>query len=136
MRRFLMGLLLLLLLVLPFSTFAQDQELGWELGEDSFIDITDIGFRFYYPVGWVWGSSSGGISIAETQADLDAQLDDDDTTVPEGRVMSILGIPLESLPADEPQSMDDYADFVVEVGEITETERIELPIMSRRSISV
>jgi hypothetical protein len=136
MRRFL-SVCVCLLLALPFSTFAQDEELGWELDEDSFIDVADIGFRFYYPVGWVWGSGSGGISIAETQADLDAQLDDDDATVPEGRIMSVLGIPLASLPAaDEPQSMDDYADFVVEVGEITETERIELPIMSRRSISV
>lgn len=139
MRRFLPGLLLLLLaLGVPFSTFAQDQELVWELDAENYLDVSDIGLRFYYPVGWVWGSGSGGISFAENQADLDAQLDDDVETIAEGRVMSVLGIPLESLPpSDEPQDMQDYADFIVEVGEITEVEaRVEFPVMSRRSVSV
>lgn len=139
MRRFLLGLVLLLVaLGVPFSAFAQDQELGWKLDPKNYLDVSDIGFRFYYPVDWVWGSGSDGISFAENQADLDAQLDDDDTTIPEGRIMSVLGIPLQALPpSDEPQDMQDYADFVVEAGAITETEpRVEFPVMARRSVSM
>jgi hypothetical protein len=64
MRRFLAGLLLsLLALGVPFSTFAQDQELAWELDAENYLDVSDLGFRFYYPVDWVWGTSSSGISF-------------------------------------------------------------------------
>ena len=136
MRR-LLAIIFATLCLLPAAAFAQDSKLVWELDKDSYLDVTDLGFRFYYPVGWVWDTGSSGIVIAPTQADLDAQLDDDDSTLPEGQVITILGIPMTALAdlGDKP-TMDQLADFVVETGKITQTERFELPVMARRSIWV
>jgi hypothetical protein len=136
MRR-LLALVVVGLFLLPAAAFAQESELIWELDKESYLDVTDLGFRFYYPVGWVWGTGSSGIVVAPTQADLDAQLDDDATTLPESHVMTIVGIPLTDLAdlGDKP-TLDQLADFVVETGGVTESERFEVPVMSRRSVWV
>jgi hypothetical protein len=136
MRRFI-AIVFATLCLLPAAVFAQDSKLIWDLDKNSYLDVTDLGFRFYYPSGWVYGTGDNGIAIAETQADLDAQLDGDDSTLPEGEVISILGIPMTALAdlGDHP-TMDQLADFAVKSGKITETDRFELPVMARRSIWV
>jgi len=131
-------MILTALLALPFVATAQDQEVLWELSKENYLDVTDLGFRFYYPVGWVWDANSDrGIAIGATQDDVDAHLDGDDSTLPTGQIITILGVPLSALEeAGDNLKMDQLANLVVELGEITETERVEVPIMARRSISV
>jgi hypothetical protein len=140
MRRLLLVLVfaLLALFVLPVAAFAQDEQpqLAWELSADTYVDMTDLGFRFYYPTGWVLDTSKGA-TIAATQEDIDAQLDGDDSTQSEGMVISVAGLPL-TVFADlgDAPTLDDIADFVVEQSQLTEESREEAPVMTRRSISV
>ncbi|MEO8609144.1 MAG: hypothetical protein ABI690_14740 [Chloroflexota bacterium] len=136
MRRLLV-ILFACLCLLPTAAFAQDNKLTWDLDKKSYLDVTDLGFRFYYPSGWVYGSSGNGIAIAETQSDLDAQLDDDDSTRPDGQVISILGVPLTALTdlGDNP-TLEQLTDFAVKSGKIKESDRFEVPVMARRAIWV
>lgn len=136
MRR-LIALLIVSLLLLPAAAFAQDSEMLWELDKESYLDVTDLGFRFYYPTGWVWASGDGGIVIAPTQADLDAQMDGDDSTLPEDKVITLVGFPISDIAGkNKNPTLDDLADIVVETGGISESTRFEVPVMSRRSIWV
>lgn len=138
MRR-LFTVLMFTVLMLPFAVFAQDQKMGWDLQADNYIDVQDLGFRFYFPKGWVYDLESGnGIALADTQASLDAQVDDDDSTQPDSLVVIIRGIPLEALSdLGENPTLEAVADFAVTAGAITESEpRVEVPIMTRRSLSV
>src|SRR5215813_10462448 len=135
MKRFWM-VFLLTLLALPALVNAQDQKVVWDLSKDNYIDVKDLGFRFYYPKGWVFDTSDG-IRIAENQADLDAQIDNDNSTQPKGEVIIILGVKLSNLtdlPADA--KLDDAVNYVEKQVKFTETDRVEVPIMTRRSISV
>ena len=137
MRR-LITMIVFTLLVLPFAAFAQDQKIGWNLQDDNYVDVTDLGFRFYYPTGWVYDLKSGkGINLADTQAGLDAQLDDDDSTQAAGMTIEIRGLPLAGLTdlGDNP-SLDDIVDFAVKASDVTEPTRTEAPVMTRRSITV
>jgi len=129
--------LVMLFALVALPVMAQDQTPVWDLSADNYLDVQDLGFRFYYPLGWVWGSGDNGIAIAETQADVDAQLDDDSETRPKGKIITILGVPLAALPEEVlAGGLDTVTDFVVESGDIAETERFELPVMARRSIWV
>src|SRR5436853_879615 len=137
MRRLLL-VIVLALFVLPFAAHAQDEqpELAWELNADTYVDVADMGIRFYYPTGWVLDTSRGA-TIGETQEDVDASLDGDDSTQPTGMVITVGGLP-NTLFADlgDDPSLDDIADFVVEQSKVTEETRTEAPVMTRRSISI
>ncbi|MEO8609143.1 MAG: hypothetical protein ABI690_14735 [Chloroflexota bacterium] len=139
MRRLRLPLLMLfILLVVPLTAFAQDQKLAWELNVNTYLDVKDLGFRFYYPSGWVYNADNGnGVALAAVQADVDAQIDDSDSTQPTGLTMAIHGIPLSALTdLGANPTLDAIVDYVVKSGEITEAQRAEIPIMTRRSISV
>jgi hypothetical protein len=135
MRRSL-TLIVFALLVLPFVVSAQDQKIGWNLQDDHYVDVSDLGFRFYYPTGWVLDTSKG-IALGQTQEDIDAQNDDDDSTQAAGMVIGIRGIPLAGLTdlGDDP-SLDDIVDFAVKGSDVTEDSRAETSVMTRRSITV
>jgi hypothetical protein len=137
MRR-LFVVLLFTLLVLPFAAVAQDQPLAWELNATSYLDLKDLGFRFYYPSGWVYDTSNGnGVQLADTQANLNAQIDGDDNTQPNGLSIVIRGIPLTALSdLGTNPTLDTIADYVVKIGGLTEIQRVEVPVITRRSISI
>ncbi len=133
-RRFVL-IALLLLVMLPFTAFAQD-DLVWSFDAKNFIDAPDLGFRFYYPLGWTFDLSSG-FAFAETEADLAAELDDDDSTIAEGSTISVSGIPLEALPdLGEDPTLDAIVDFGVEAAGVTETRRVETTVLARRAIAI
>ncbi|MEO8609142.1 MAG: hypothetical protein ABI690_14730 [Chloroflexota bacterium] len=138
MRRLLMVMLfaLLTLSALPMTSFAQDQKLGWDLQSDTHVDVTDLGFRFYYPKGWVLDTKKG-ITLGQTQADIDAANDGDDSTQAAGMTIGISGFPIAGLTdlGDDP-SLDDIVDFAVKANKIIELSRTEAPVMTRRSLSV
>jgi hypothetical protein len=136
MRR--LFVLLFTLLVLPFAASAQDHQLAWELNAATYLDLKDLGFRFYYPSGWVYDTANGnGVQLADTQANLNAQIDGDDSTQPNGLSIVIRGIPLSALSdLGANPTLDAIADYVVKVGGLTEIQRAEVPVMTRRSISI
>jgi len=137
MRR-LFFVIVLALLALPLVSFAQDDQpkLAWELKADTFVDVTDMGIRFYYPTGWLVDTSKG-VTIAETQEDIDLSNDGDASTQPTGMVITVGGLPKAAF-ADlgDDATLDAIADFVVEKSNVTEESRVEAPVMARRSISI
>ncbi|MBZ0287815.1 MAG: hypothetical protein K8I30_09390 [Anaerolineae bacterium] len=139
MMRRLLVMVLLAFAVMPFAAAAQDQKIGWDLDESNYIDVQDLGFRFHFPTGWVYDVDSGeGIAMADSQASMDAHLDDDDSTTPEGLIINIRGLPLEALTdLGENPTLNAIADFAVQAGGITETEpRVEVPVLARHSITI
>jgi hypothetical protein len=135
MRRLLI-IALAALFVLPTLAFAQGQKTVWDLNADTHVDVQDLGFRFYYPQGWVLDTSKG-ITVGETQADIDAEIDGNPATEPKGPTISVQGIPLTALSSlgDNP-ALDDIVDTAVKSGNLTEAGRTEAPVMTRRSITV
>lgn len=125
-----------LAVAVPLVTVAQNSEAVWDLS--AMFTVQDLGFEFNYPAGWFYDTSNG-ITFAESKADLRAAIDDDDSTRPDGTVFNLGAIPLSDL---EPRlgknpTLEDMADLVVELREITEKEdRIEIPVMARRTLSV
>lgn len=139
MRRFFL-LAFLALLIIPAAAFAQDatpeatSQAMWDL--TPVFTVTDLGFQFHYPAGWVQDTSSG-ITLAENQDDLNASVDKDDTTNPQGYTMSLNGVPLDALKLKPDAKLDDVVDLIVGAAGITETEsRFDLAVMSRRSVTV
>jgi hypothetical protein len=132
----LFAIFLFALLVLPIVVSAQNSKVLWDLSDENYIDVTDLGFRFYYPTGWVYDTSNG-IAFAENQADLDAQIDDDDSTIPSGVTITVRGIALSDLTdLGKNPKLDAVADFTVDAAGVKEDERVEVPIMARRSILI
>ena len=130
--------IVLLLLLLPGAVFAQENNdrILYEYDKDTYID-TNLGFRFYYPVDWVFGTGNG-ISFAENQADLDAQLDTDTATVPEGVVIGVVGFPLEQFAeqlGDNPTT-DEAAALVESQSGIDVIGHFDLPVMAHRAVSI
>jgi hypothetical protein len=133
MRR-MIWLVMLALLALPMAAFAQEQETAWELRANNHVNITDLGFRFYYPLGWTLDTSRG-IAMVEDEADLEALIDNTGDTNPEGLAIRIIGLPLDQAP-EGADTLDELVDILLELTELNETERVEVPVMGRRSISV
>ena len=138
LRRVLISVCLLLAL-LPAAVFAQDSRALWNLTQT--ITITDLGLEMSYPDGWLHdgGESGNGITFAATQADIDAQADDDKTTASEGLTLNILSIPLDS--AKEviggDITLESVLDFAAQSSQITETEqRVEIPVVGRRTLTL
>lgn len=135
-RRLLILTLVVCLLTVSVVTGAQDYEEVWDL-TDTFT-VEDLGFEFKYPAGWFYDTSNG-ITLAESKADLRAAIDDDDNTQPEGTVFNLGAILINDLEGQlgKNPTLEDMADLVVELRQITEKEaRIEIPVMARRTLSV
>ena len=136
MRR-LFTAILFVLLVLPFAASARGQTLGWELTDGRYIDVYDLDFRFYYPTGWVYNiDNRTGITIADSQETLDDQIDDDPNTTPQSLVIVIRNVPLKEVGLDEDSSLNKVADYALKLGEITQKERSEISVLSRRTILI
>ena len=133
MRRLIVFLMLALLL--PSAVFAQDSRLKLDLDKDTFLNINDLGFRLYYPKGWTFDNTNG-ITLVEDPADVAPLIDTDVTTQPTGLAIRVLGIPAETIDGYDDLSLDDAVQQILQTSGIHETERVEVPVMTRRSISV
>ncbi len=136
MRRILL-LTLMLLLVFPAAAFAQDGgQALWDLTEESTVE--NLGFQFNYPAGWVLGTNDAtpGFRIAENQADLDAVLDSDPETNTKGFSISLIGLALKDLGMDATTPLEDVVTALTTAAGITEQDRTELPVATRRSIVI
>jgi hypothetical protein len=137
MKRLALLAVFLLALVVPTVSLAQNNPGPvWDLTQT--FTVTDLGFTFKFPKDWV-NDTSNGIVLAATQDDIKAFSDDDPKTQPEGAVITINAVQISALKAQvgSDPTLDDLANLVVKSGDIKETEaRVEIPVMTRRSISV
>ena len=138
-RRILLSVMMLALIVLALPVAAaQDSQSVWDLTEN--IKFTDLGFNVNYPSGWIYtATDSAGVFFAENKADLAAVTDDDNTTLGENSTFQLIGTKIEGLKetVGENPSLEQLADFIVKNRGITEKEqRIEVPVMTRRTLSV
>lgn len=132
-------LILYVILMLPVVAFArQDDRAVWDLSE--LFTVTDGGFQFYYPAGWLYDASNG-LSFAETSKDLKALTDNDDSTNPSGAAFKMTLVSIEEfqqlMDSKNEPTLDEIADWIVETTGIVEQEaRVEVPVMARRSVVV
>lgn len=138
MKRLFSIAVLLLALVIPAVSFAQDNTSGavWDLTQT--FTVTDLGFNFLYPADWVYDTSNG-ITLAKSQDDIDLYNDNDNSTQPNTEVITINALKAADLEAQAGKNptLEDIADLAVKIGDIKETEaRVEIPVMSRRTLSV
>ncbi len=138
MKRVFVVAMLLLALVIPAATFAQDStpQSAWVLNQT--FTVTDLGFTFKFPEDWL-SDSSNGITLATTKSDIAAASDNDDSTVPEGDVITLNATHVADLKAQvgSNPTLEDIADLIAKANDVKETEsRVELPVMTRRSLSV
>src|SRR5690242_10450395 len=139
MRRLFVLAFLMVLAIVPAAAFAQDatpeatDQAIWNLSQK--FTVTDLGFQFNYPEGWVTDSSAG-IKLAENQDDLNTLLDTDDTTNPKGYAIFLSGASVTTLGLKADAKLDDVVHALVTSTGITETEsRVDEPIMARRSVT-
>lgn len=137
MRR-LAAVFLLLVLVLPGAAFAQEGGLDLSLP----FTVNDLGIQFDIPSDFIFEANNDGrIYFAANQDDIDAQSDDDPTTIPQGITITLRVIPVdvivEAFPdLGETPTLDALTDLVVTQAQLTEIEdRVEIPVLARRSIS-
>src|SRR5690349_20827760 len=116
MRRLFALALLMLLVIVPTAAFAQDatpeatDQAIWNLSQK--FTVTDLGFQFNYPEGWVTDSSAG-IKLAENQDDLNTLLDTDDTTNPKGYAIFLSGASVTTLGLKADAKLDDVVHALV-----------------------
>jgi hypothetical protein len=134
MRRFVM-LLLVMLLVAPISAArAQEHKLLWDLTET--MKVTDLGFKFMYPKGWVYDTKAG-IKLAETKGDLELSLDDDPKTNPEGYTITLAAFTFDDLKLEKDATLEDTMDAALKLTSITaDGDPFELPVLTRRSLTI
>ncbi|MEQ8672344.1 MAG: hypothetical protein RLP44_15680 [Aggregatilineales bacterium] len=133
MRRSIL-LLLLALFIFPLAVSAQDDNvLLFDLSE-TYTD-EELSLEFPYPADWVFDDSTETLYMAENEADLAAELDDDETTNAEGYTITLGTIPVAALQLENP-TLDEAVDIIVAAVGLNITETVEVPIMTRRSIVV
>lgn len=132
MRKF-TPLILLMLLLLPLTTTAQERQLVFD-DLDANFTVSDLQFTFPYPSTWAWDASDG-IVLAETEADIAAYSDDDDATLPEGMTITLNAFPVDTFGLEDP-TLDSLVEFIVEVTELQVVETVDIGVMARRSVSV
>ena len=137
MKRIVFVIALLLVFVgAPLAISAQDSKAVWDLSET--LTISDLGLSVKYPAGWVTDTSSG-ISVAENADDLAAVTDKDPATLAKGSTFQLIATKVSELKdavGDDP-TLEQLADLLVKSRGITEKEkRVELPVMTRRSLNV
>jgi hypothetical protein len=137
-RRILLGIwvLALALLVMPVVA-AQDSKAVWDLTES--LKFTDLGFNVLYPSGWVYDATdSSGVFFASNKSDITAATDGDNTTLGSDSTIQLIATQIEGLKdavGDNP-SLDDLIDFLLKSRGVTENEkRVEIPVLSRRTLS-
>ncbi len=137
MRR-LAAFAVLLMLVLPGAAFAQQDGLDLSLP----FTVNDLGIQFDIPGDFIFESNNQGrIYFAANQDDIDVQKDDDPTTFPQGITINLNVIPLDAIieafpDLGENPTLDAITDLVVAQAQLNEVEaRVEVPVLSRRSIS-
>jgi hypothetical protein len=108
MRR--MITLVLLVLLLPvMAVSAQNSDLKFDLNPETFLNVNDLGFRFFYPEGWIFDNTQG-ITLVEREADVEPLTDSDDSTNAEGLFMRVLGIPAEGIENFESLTLETAAE--------------------------
>ncbi len=129
-----------LLLVIPSAAFAQEatpdatNQAVWNLNQK--FTVTDLGFQFSYPEGWVTDSSSG-IKLTENQADMNTLLDKDDSTNPKGYAIFLSGVPVTALNMPADSGLNDVVDTLVKTAKFSESQtRVDEPIMAYRSVTL
>lgn len=126
---------LIVAFVVPLSVSAQDDEYTQVFDLSETFTVTDLNFTFPYPTGWVVDTSDG-ITIAETEADLAATIDDDETTFAEGYVIQLNGLSindLEGMLDIETAQVDEYAALVAELGGVEVSETFENIVLAHRA---
>jgi hypothetical protein len=128
----LLFVVLVCLLALPVVALAQEQpKLQLDLSQN--FKVTDLKFQFLYPKGWVT-TTGKGLYLAENQADLDALVAEQN---PAGLTMRMFALPLaiEEIKKNK-SSLDDIATELVKQAGLTEKERVDIPLMARRAVTV
>jgi hypothetical protein len=128
--------LVLLVLMLPLmAVSAQSNELLFNLTPESYLDVSDLGFRLYYPEGWIFDNTQG-ITLIEDEADVAPLTDGDDSTEASGRFIRILGVPASSIEGYEDVTLEAVAEDLLPRLGGTETERVEAPVLGRRALMI
>lgn len=127
-------LLSLLSLVLAPVGAQQDDRSRWNLTER--FNVTDLGFYFLFPEGWVW-SAENGILIAENGDDLNAAIDENDNTFPKGVVIQLVARQLADLGFDPTTaSLDEVVEGLIGSAGMTIEEQFDVPVLTHRGVSV
>lgn len=135
-RRSISILLLVLLAALPAAA-QSDPRSRWELS--NLFTVTNFGFQFSYPAGWLYTVHQGQVYFAEEQQTIDAVIDDASSTKALAPYFTINALPMSALREilGEDVMLDQIADYAAEQAQITETEpRVDIPVMARRSVSL
>lgn len=132
---FVIVLAVLLPMALP-SAAQEEVPLLFEI--NTLTEVPALGFNFLSPDGWVSGESPNGdgIVLAETQADLDAELDADDATKPVGYTISVRYLPLDLLGLEPTVTTQEVADILVQQAGLTINESFDYPVLGRHSVFI
>ncbi|MCA0457719.1 MAG: hypothetical protein LCI00_27385 [Chloroflexi bacterium] len=140
MKRCLRLLVLVLAFAVGIPAVATAQDEVWDLNDT--ITLTDLGFGLNFQSDWVYAATQGnGIFFAQTEDDLAQVTDNDLSTIASDSSIQFIGTSLDELASvlgtkGEP-TLEELADFVADGRGITEVEeRIDIPVMSRRSLNV
>ena len=122
------------LMTMAFTAQAQDDNEFIFSDLDADFTVQDLGLTFNYPSDWVWNADSG-IIVAEIESDIEAQNDDDDSTNIEGTIITMDAFPVATSGIEDP-TLDSLAEFLIELIGIEVSEVVEVPVMTRRAITV
>lgn len=134
MRRLFLLLSLMLLLIVPVAVNAQDDAPEPIFDLNNTFTVEDLQLEFFYPEGWLFDTSDG-IRLASNEADLAAFVDDDPDTLPDGFTINLTAVPEEAIGVEDP-TLDLAAEAIAILAEITVSESVEVPVMTRRAISL
>jgi hypothetical protein len=113
MKKFVFALLLCLLLV-PASAFAQDPQLLWDLSQ--VVDLDDYGIRLNAPDGWAVVEDRGATYILANEDDLEAISDADPDTPPTDYAIAASAFPLEFLQESAALPLDQILESLIAAG--------------------
>lgn len=133
MKKLLISCLLIALVAGVVGAQDQPRELLFE--PERTFTVEDLGMVFLFPEDWVFDTSDG-IQFAENDADLAAELDDDDSTNAVGFALNLTAVPVELLGLEEGAGMDEIADLVTEIVALEVYERFEQAILTYRGIVI
>jgi hypothetical protein len=101
--------------------------------------VQDLGFQFPSPRGW-FSDTRGGVSLAETEADLAALTSREPTPPPITgltiRLIALNGAQLEQMGVTPEMNLDTAVNTVLSTLQLRTLERFDLPMLARRAITV